>query len=83
MTAQELNRDVKRLWNQYKANCGGDATDEHFKWIETAVKPEIKRLYYADTTLNSLNANSLKMLLRLNLLFRVIPFHHFGLYINL
>lgn len=83
MTKNDLNRDIKRLFNQYKANSGGEATSEYFKWIDTVVKPELKRLYHADTTLNSLNATSLKMLIRLNLLLRVIPFHQFGLYINI
>lgn len=83
MTKQELNRDVKRLFNRYKANSGGEATDQYFDWLEKEVKPELRRLYDADNTFNSLTADNIKRIIRLNLLLRVIPFHQFGLYINL
>jgi len=83
MTTKELNRDIKRLYKNYMAKRQGEATDQYYKWVESEVKPELKRLYYADNTFNSLNADSLKMLLRLNLCLRVIPFHQFGLFIDL
>lgn len=85
MTKQELNRDIKRLWkqyNQYKAKNGSNATNEYFAYIDENIKPELKRLYYADTSMKSLNADSLRYLIRLNLSLIVIPFHHFGLSID-
>jgi len=83
MTTQELNRDIKRLFNKYKTNSGGQATNEYFDWLEKEIKPELKRLYNADNTFNSLTADNIKRLIRLNLSLRVIPFHQFGLFITL
>lgn len=71
MTKQELNRDIKRLANN------------HHNMEEADVKNEIKRLYYADSTFEYMNLNSIKMLLRLNLRYRVIALHVFGLHIDL
>jgi len=71
MTKQELNRDIKRLANN------------HHSMEEADVKNEIKRLYYADSTFEYMNLNSVKMLLRLNLRYRVISLHVFGLHIDL
>lgn len=82
MTKQELNRDIKRLFNKYAAKRGGEATNEYFKWVDDEIKPELKRLYYADTSLKSLTADNLRRLLRLNLSLRVIEFHNFGLHID-
>lgn len=84
MKKQELNRDIRRLYSQYKANSGkGDADlTKYFEWVEKTAKPELIRLYNADTSLKSLNANNLRLLIRLNLVYRAIPFHKFGLYID-
>ena len=85
MTSKELNRDIKRLWKQYKSHLSNfreDNIDQFYKHIEDVIKPEFKRLYYADTSMKPLNADSLRYLIRLNLLLRVIPFHQFGLSIS-
>lgn len=71
MTKQELNRDIKRLANN------------HQNMEESDVKKEIHRLYYADSEFKYMNLNSVKMLLRLNLRYRVIALHFFGININL
>lgn len=71
MTKQELNRDVKRLANK------------HIEMQEQDVIKEFKRLYYADSNFEYMNLNSLKMMLRLNLRYRVIALHIFGININL
>ncbi len=78
MTTQELNRDIKRLSKKYNAKSRGEATKEYFDWLEKEIKPELRRLYYADSDMSDLNSNSLRILIRLNLSLRVIPFHHFG-----
>lgn len=71
MTKQELNRDVKRLANK------------HTNMNEADLNKEFKRLYYADSNFEYMNLNSLKMMLRLNLRYRFVPLHQFGLMINL
>lgn len=71
MTKQELNRDVKRLANK------------HIEMQEQDVIKEFKRLYYADSNFEYMNLNSVKMMLRLNLRYRVIALHIFGININL
>ena len=82
MTASELNRDVKRLWVACQAAKGMHDLDKYFKWVEDYVKPEISRLYHADNTLKSLNADNVRRLLRLNLSHKAIALHHFGLHIS-
>lgn len=71
MTDRELNRDIKRL------------SKNHHNMNEADVKKEIHRLYYADFTFKYMNLNSVKMLLRLNLRYRVIALNVFGLHIDL
>ena len=71
MTKQELNRDIKRLANN------------HATMNEADLNKEFKRLYYADSNFEYMNLNSLKMMLRLNLRYRVIALHFFGININL
>jgi hypothetical protein len=44
---------------------------------------EIKRIYYADPEFKYLNRNSILILLKLNLIFRVMPFRQFGIKIEL
>lgn len=85
MTKQELNAAVKRLAARYTNNKPAEGADLnlYFKWLEDEIKPELRRLYHADTSLKSLTADNLRRLLRLNLLLRAIPFHQFGLYIDL
>lgn len=81
MTKQELNRDVKRLTK--KVNSINLHGEDYYNLIEKEIKPEISRLYNADRTLKSLNADSLRALLRMNLKYRAMPLHIFGLFIEL
>ncbi|HET8963757.1 MAG TPA: hypothetical protein VFM99_07665 [Chitinophagales bacterium] len=81
MTKQELNRDVKRLKKSIDRANVKDGNDERFAFIEKEVKPEFKRLYRADDTLQSFSADSLRIMLRLNVRFNIVPFHQFGLFI--
>lgn len=82
MTTKELNRDVKRLNKLVLAldKIGGDA---YFKSIDISVKPEFIRLLNADREFLYLNRTSILILLRLNLRFRIVAFHTFGLNIDL
>ncbi len=73
MTNAELNRDIKRL--SKIENIDSDKEEEF--------KTEFKRLYYADRDFTAMNKESIRMMIRLNLRYRIIAFHHFGLDINL
>lgn len=81
MTKQELNRDIKRLNSAYLA-CRELSGDDYYNRKDELMK-EYVRLYNADTTFNSLTANSLRILIRLNLIFRCIQPHTFGINIEL
>src|SRR5574343_740679 len=81
MTKQEYNRDVKRL---RKAVDGlGATTDEMWEYIDKTLKAEFIRLYDADRTFEYANKESVLTMLRINLRFRFIPLHSFGLWINI
>ena len=73
MTKQELNRDVKRLSKLI-------GTDKEYT---PEFEKEYKRLYYADSTFDYFNLESVRIMLRMNARHRFIPFHQFGLMINI
>lgn len=83
MTKKELNRDVKKLYNTYKSFSNLNNAEAFFKWREEIGDKELIRLYHADTSLQSLTADNLRKLLRLNLSMRVIALHMFGINIEL
>lgn len=72
MTNSELNRDIKRL---YRSVENGKINPDFEK--------EFKRLYYADKEASVLTLKSLKIMMALNRIYRVIPFHVFYIDINL
>jgi len=76
MTKQELNRDIKRLYNKFDKLAG----DDFYKFVETEGQKEFKRLYYADSEADYLNKTTLLMMMNLNRRYRYIQFHTF--YIN-
>lgn len=86
MTKQQLNAAVKKLTNDYKAHAA-TAKDKipagYFEHIDNVIKPEFKRLYGADNSLKSFTADNLRRMIRLNVKLRAIPFHQFGLMIDL
>ena len=87
MTKRELNRDVKRLNNYIKgikkaAEMMQDNT-AYFKDIQGYAKGEFIRLIGADNSFESLSAESLRILLKLNLSHRFIPLHTFGIFIEI
>lgn len=79
MTTKELNRDIKRLYNewlhfQYQSN------DEYYKWVDSKMKPELKRLYLADSNIEYMNFFSFKALHRMNQAQGgIIPLHSFAI----
>jgi len=81
MTPAELNRDIKRLLT--KANKVPIDDDSKYVDYVDEVKSELLRLYHADDRFQYMNSKSIKIMLRLNLRFRVIPLHIFGLHIEL
>lgn len=76
MTKQELNRDCKRLLKLAIENSRNLES-------EGQIRSEIQRLYCADREFRALNRQSILILLRLNLRYRAIPLHNFGLFIEL
>jgi len=87
MTKRELNRDIKKLNTYIKgikqaADMMQDNT-AYFKDIEGYAKGEFIRLMHADKSLESLTAESLRILLKLNLSHRFIPLHTFGIFIEI
>lgn len=81
MTKAELNRQIKKLSNDWKKLQSSPA-DNYFSQKDELGK-ELKRLYHVDPNMEYMNASSLRIMIRLNLSFRVIPFHHFGIQIEL
>ena len=82
MTPRELNRDVKKLNSNIKNFPKEDLT-AYFKYIDKEAKPEFIRLIGADNTFKSFTADSLRILIRLNLSHRFVAFHTFGLFIEI
>ncbi len=82
MTTQEYNRDVKRLlkkWLEYKDERD---IDSYLRLKEKELKPEFMRLYQADKEFIFAKAESIRILLRMNLDLRFVPLHMFGVWIE-
>ena len=79
MTKQELNRDIKALYTKVKASESYPFKEEFEK---DAIR-EFRRLYHADREFVEMNLKSIKMMLKMNLRFRAIAFHQFGLSIEI
>lgn len=82
MTKKELNRDVKRLYNEYVHFTFQDS-ETFNKWAEEKCKPELRRLYGADKEFYYFTLDNLKRMIKMNLRLVVIPLHQFGLFIEL
>lgn len=74
MTAQELNRDIKRLYSSIE-KAKTLSNDEFFKYIDTTAKTEFLRLYRADSTAEYMNLQSIKIMIKLNLSYRYISLY--------
>lgn len=73
----KLNRDIKNLLKYDVEEVIKDAQIRN--WHHS----EYKRLYRLDPKFEYMNKNSIRIMLRLNLLYRIISLHNFGLEINL
>ena len=86
MTTQQLNRDVKRLSASivamHQTVQKNNEQDVWFEFLENYAKKEFIRLYNADNTLNSLTKDSILLMLSMNIKFRFVSLHTFGLMIN-
>tara|TARA_R110000772_G_scaffold46279_2_gene105684 strand:+ start:551 stop:811 length:261 start_codon:yes stop_codon:yes gene_type:complete len=81
MTKAELNRDIKRLGAEIYRMSFEDS-DKYFEYKDTTARKEFERLFWADKEFEYMNLNSIKLMLRLNVAHRFIPFHQFGLMIK-
>lgn len=83
MTTKELNNKIRKLYNEVsKLQSEQTNLDVFFSIIDTEIKPKYTTLYYADDSFKSLTKESILILIKLNLRYRFIPFHQFGLNIN-
>ncbi len=85
MTNKELNRDINRLHILVQKLCNDDKiqVNDYYMKVTSDVKPEFKRLYNADQRFKYMNRKSVLIMLRLNLKYRIISFHQFGMFIEL
>ena len=83
MTTKELNNKIRKLYNEVsKLQSEQTNLDVFFSIIDTEIKPKYTTLYYADDSFKSLTKESILILIKLNLRYRFISFHQFGLNIN-
>jgi hypothetical protein len=82
MTKQELNRDIKRLFRNWRIASDGIATEEYFSEVEPKMKKEFQRLYFADSEFKYISRDNILRLVILNRRHRVIPFHQFATQVN-
>ena len=85
MTPKELNRDVRALWFAIDSKLIDVASTngkEYQEFITIVAKQEFKRLYSNDPTFSLMNKESIKTMFRLNLRYRWISLHSFGLFIK-
>lgn len=82
MTAAQLNRDIKKLANEFY-RLSFENADDQYDFIEGKGKKEFMRLYNADENFEYMNLQSVKLMLRLNLRHRFVALHNFGLKISL
>jgi hypothetical protein len=77
MTTQELNRDIKRLLKEdslYASTNKAVHLDN--------IRREFVRLYMADQYFQYMNRTSILIMLRLNLRYRFVALHSFGVLIE-
>lgn len=82
MTNAEQNKAVNKLAKDYSNLDKKYSDDEYWVQREKLIN-EYKRLYNADNTLSKLNADNVRRMIGLNLVMRAIPFHMFGIHIEL
>lgn len=81
MTTAELNRDIKRLV-KLEQNVSAKYDTKEYDQAVNELKKEYVRLYYADDKFEYMNVQSIKIMLRMNLRYRFVALHTFGLFIE-
>jgi hypothetical protein len=79
MTNQELNRDIKRLYNKIESLKNSN-NENFYTFMEGEGKKEFIRLYRADDTAEVLTKDNLLRMMTLNRRYRFVVFHQ--VYIN-
>jgi hypothetical protein len=82
MTKQEFNRDIKRLFKDWKKASEGTASEEYFSEVEPKMKKEFQRLYFADSEFKYISRDNILRMIILNRRHRIIPFHQFATQVN-
>lgn len=82
MTTAELNRDIKKLYNNQVKAFADLGIEEFTEYKKNVLKPEWLRLYGADREMKYMTAKSIKIMIVLNRKWRIIHAHEFGLFIN-
>ncbi len=75
MTTKELNDKIAALAIRER--------DPHMLDYIEQFKDDYRLLYYSDDQFIQMNKKSVLIMLRLNVRYRIIAFHNFGLFINL
>lgn len=83
MTNQELNRDIKRLVKDCESIHEPDINQRLRDIQVEKCRKEFHRLYHADTSFTSVSKQNILYMLRLNIRYRFIELHSFGIHINL
>ena len=92
MTARQLNQRVKNLKKAILIKLKAadivsgtmpDAQDLYHAFIEGEAKKEFRTIFYADTTFEYLSKESILTMLRLNVRYKFVELHRFGIDIEL
>lgn len=85
MTTRQQNAAVRKLLaNIEKAAKESERTGDSkafFQYLDSEAKEEFLRLYLADNTMRYLTLKSLRIMIYLNLKYRFVALHTFGMYI--
>jgi hypothetical protein len=81
MTNKELNKAVKVLKEEIYRISFDDLT-EYLAYLDGDAKKEFKRIIGADNSFKAFTAESLRILIMLNLRHRFVSLHTFGLHIE-
>ena len=81
MTKNDLNRDIKKLKSEFYRIGFWNLEYQEKQMI--GLEKEFKRLYNADSNFEYMNKDSILTMLRLNLKYRFIDLHLFGINIDL
>lgn len=82
MTITELKKAIVKLNKDYLILKAKENNEVYYTEIK-AIESELKRLYFANDTFEGLNSKHVLILLRINLILRVIPLHSFGIGVDL